>query len=189
MSAAQRGRLNRLQKSSHVVIFLLFPEAAWDHYDLTNEQRVDVAVTGVHRNHGNTNQENMGGFMSRSLAGLKACAPPVAEAANIAHIGDVLPNGEVLSATIILEHQHGLLIRPASKLASTAKKYLSNVRVVFGEREADARSVVGIIGLGARNGDPVRIRAKGADANTAVAELADLIAGGAVPTTSRPTLP
>ena len=68
--------------------------------------------------------------------------------------------GEAVS----LPNPSGLHARPAAVLAAEAKKYKSDLRLVRGSDEANAKSVVAIMGLATREGDAVAIRATGPDA-------------------------
>jgi phosphotransferase system HPr (HPr) family protein len=67
--------------------------------------------------------------------------------------------------------------RPAATFVRTAMKFDSGVWVALDEREVDAKSLLSVLALGARPGTTLRLRADGDDADRAVAELADLIAG------------
>jgi phosphotransferase system HPr (HPr) family protein len=50
------------------------------------------------------------------------------------------------------------------------------VWVAVGEREADAKSLLSVLALGARRGTSIRLRAEGADAAAATAALAATVA-------------
>ena len=84
----------------------------------------------------------------------------------------------VLGNVIALPNPSGLHARPAAVLAGAAKKFTSDVRLVRGGEAVNAKSVVGIMGLSTNQGDPVQIKATGADAADAVAALTKLIAEG-----------
>lgn len=84
----------------------------------------------------------------------------------------------VTSAPLSLPNPQGLHARPAAVLAAEAKRFKSELRLVRGEDEVNARSVVAIMGLSTRQGDVVHLRATGPDAADAVAALARLLAAG-----------
>jgi phosphocarrier protein FPr/phosphocarrier protein len=84
----------------------------------------------------------------------------------------------VLSDPVILPNPSGLHARPASALASLAKRFQSDIRLLRADSEANAKSIVGIIGLGAEHGDALRVKASGGDADQAVRALAALLAAG-----------
>ena len=71
----------------------------------------------------------------------------------------------------------GLHARPAAVLVATAKKYASKIEIHNGKKSANAKSVVGILGLEIANGDTVKFTAEGTDAQKAVSELGDFLAG------------
>ncbi|MBE9225134.1 phosphoenolpyruvate--protein phosphotransferase [Phormidium sp. LEGE 05292] len=85
---------------------------------------------------------------------------------------------KVISQAIVIPNPTGLHARPAAVLANLAKKYKSDLRLKFGEKQANVRSVVGLMGLSIDNGDTVYLVAEGEDAETAVAELTkEMLAG------------
>lgn len=84
----------------------------------------------------------------------------------------------VLSDPVILPNTSGLHARPASALASLAKRFQADIRILRADTEANAKSIVGIIGLGAEHGDALRVKASGGDAEQAVRALAALLVAG-----------
>ena len=66
--------------------------------------------------------------------------------------------------------------RPAASLAIAAAKFSSSIALLVGESKADAKSVLAVMGIGATNGQQVRIEATGADAPQAVAALREILA-------------
>jgi phosphocarrier protein HPr len=71
--------------------------------------------------------------------------------------------------------QEGLHARPAAQFVKTAKQFSSEILVLKGERQANAKSSLKIMTLGARKGDTLTIRAEGDDAQEAVDALVELI--------------
>ena len=61
--------------------------------------------------------------------------------------------------------------RPAGALAVAAGRFASAVSVTAGGHTADAKSVLGVMGLGATSGQNVTVAAAGPDAREAVAAL------------------
>ena len=97
----------------------------------------------------------------------------------------------VTSAPVAVAAETGLHARPAAVIATTARKFSADVRLVKDGREANARSVVSIMALEAAGGDPVTIVARGPDAAAAVAAISEKLAtnldaahGAAAPTAS-----
>ncbi|GAB3544097.1 PTS hybrid protein [Actinopolyspora lacussalsi] len=77
---------------------------------------------------------------------------------------------------LVLRNEVGLHARPAALLARVLTGLDAEVTVTAGGNSADARSVLGVMGLGARKGDRIGLRATGPDAESAlrrVTELAD----------------
>jgi phosphotransferase system HPr (HPr) family protein len=58
--------------------------------------------------------------------------------------------------------------RPAGDVTRAAAQYDARVRLVVGDREADARSVLAVMGLGATAGQTVSVRGEGHQAQAAV---------------------
>jgi phosphocarrier protein HPr len=61
--------------------------------------------------------------------------------------------------------------RPAGALAVAAARFAAAVSVTAGAKTADAKSVLGVMGLGATSGQEVTVAADGPDADEAVAAL------------------
>ncbi|WP_017973654.1 dihydroxyacetone kinase phosphoryl donor subunit DhaM [Actinopolyspora halophila] len=76
---------------------------------------------------------------------------------------------------LTLENEVGLHARPAALLARSLTGLEAAVTVSFGESTADARSVLGVMGLGARKGDRIGLRATGQDAESAVRRITELV--------------
>ena len=65
--------------------------------------------------------------------------------------------------------------RPAGALAVAAGRFASAVSVTAGGQTADAKSVLGVMGLGATSGQHVTVSAAGPDAQEAVAALITIL--------------
>ena len=61
--------------------------------------------------------------------------------------------------------------RPAGALAVAAAQFSSAVSLTVGASSADAKSVLGVMGLGATSGQHITVSAAGPDAREAVAAL------------------
>jgi len=82
------------------------------------------------------------------------------------------------SRIVIMPNPSGLHARPAAVLADAARKFSATIRLVRGPKDVNAKSLVAILGLDTRGGDPRQVRATGPDAREAADTLADLLAGG-----------
>ena len=75
---------------------------------------------------------------------------------------------------LVITNKVGLHARPARLLVQTAAQFQSQIRLQHGEKAANAKSILGVLKLGARIGETVVVRAEGEDAEQAVKTLADL---------------
>ncbi len=77
--------------------------------------------------------------------------------------------------SLLLTNPTGLHARPASLFVQTAAKFQSSIQVQGRQRQVNATSIMGILSLGARNGDSITIRAQGEDAGAAIEALSELV--------------
>lgn len=84
----------------------------------------------------------------------------------------------VTSEPILVPNPTGMHARPAAVLANLAKKYQSTIKLQKGDREANVRSVVGVMGLEIDYRDTVRLIAEGPDAEDAIADLSAELRSG-----------
>lgn len=75
----------------------------------------------------------------------------------------------------VVRHEHGLHLRPADQLAKCARRFAARVELCKEGVRVDAKSILGIVGLAAVCGSEITIEARGVDAETAAATLAELI--------------
>lgn len=68
----------------------------------------------------------------------------------------------------------GLHARAAAKVVSVASRYKSRIHVISGEQTLDARSIMGLLTLGAAKGSHVIFRVEGPDEGDAMKELTAL---------------
>jgi phosphocarrier protein HPr len=71
--------------------------------------------------------------------------------------------------------QAGLHARPAARFIKEAKSYFSDIVVVKDGQEANAKSTLRLMSLGAKHGDRVMIRAEGEDEEAAVEALVAIL--------------
>ena len=65
--------------------------------------------------------------------------------------------------------------RPAADFVRTAMAFKSDLTVGAGEREADAKSLLAVLALGAKRGSTLRLTAAGDDANAALDALSGCV--------------
>ncbi|HEY9644541.1 MAG TPA: phosphoenolpyruvate--protein phosphotransferase [Coleofasciculaceae cyanobacterium] len=92
--------------------------------------------------------------------------------------GQSLTGPNFTSEAIVIPNPTGLHARPAAVFTSLVKKYQSNIQIKCGDKQANARSVVGIMGLQVGKGDTVYLTAAGEDAETAIAALSAALRSG-----------
>lgn len=82
-----------------------------------------------------------------------------------------------MTAEMIMEVRgaNGLHARPASMLVQLAGKFQSAVSLEGGGKQASLKSLLGILGLGLRQGTQVRITATGPDAQDALQAVAAIL--------------
>jgi phosphocarrier protein HPr len=81
-------------------------------------------------------------------------------------------NGEVV---VRLPDDVDLHARPAADFVRCAMRFGASIRVGAGGREADAKSLLAVLALGAKGGTDLRLSADGDDAAAAVDALAGCV--------------
>lgn len=75
---------------------------------------------------------------------------------------------------VTIKNRAGIHARPAALIVQTANKFTSKIHMVKDTEEINAKSIMGIITLGAGYNTNLRIRAEGPDEQEAVSALAEL---------------
>jgi phosphoenolpyruvate-protein phosphotransferase len=86
--------------------------------------------------------------------------------------GAAVTGRTVASDTVIIPNPAGLHARPAAVLSNLAQKYESEIRLKRGDEQANAKSVMAIMGMEVGQGHKVQVIAHGPDALQAADELA-----------------
>ena len=84
----------------------------------------------------------------------------------------------VISEAVLIPNPTGLHARPAAVLANLAKRFQSRVLIQRGDDQANAKSLVSIMGLAIEQGDKVVLIAEGPDAEEVIARLVPELASG-----------
>ncbi|MBO5403046.1 MAG: HPr family phosphocarrier protein [Clostridia bacterium] len=84
----------------------------------------------------------------------------------------------MLSKEITLVNSVGLHARPATFFIQKANSYRCSVWIENNSRRANAKSLLGVLSLGVRQGDSVTLIADGMDENEAIEGLCTLILSG-----------
>jgi phosphotransferase system HPr (HPr) family protein len=65
----------------------------------------------------------------------------------------------------------GLHARPAARFVQVASRFVSRITIRVGDREADVKSLIAVLGLTIRPGTEITIQAEGEDEAAALAAL------------------
>ncbi|EKD69833.1 MAG: hypothetical protein ACD_46C00720G0004 [uncultured bacterium] len=76
---------------------------------------------------------------------------------------------------IIIQNKLGLHTRAAAKLVDVAKRYESNIELIYRDRIVNAKSIMGVITLGAQKDSVVDVAIDGSDENVAFEALQKLV--------------
>ena len=79
------------------------------------------------------------------------------------------------SQKVILKSKIGLHARPAAIFVKKARNYDSEIIIKKGFQEANGKSIISIMALGAMKGDELVILTKGSDEDKAITELSALL--------------
>jgi phosphocarrier protein FPr len=94
---------------------------------------------------------------------------------------------------LVIQNSTGLHARPAKVLVNLAKQFKAEIRLLYGEKNANAKSMVSVLTLGAVSGSEITVQVNGEDEEIALAELESAIRAGlgdndAHPAPAAPTL-
>ena len=91
-------------------------------------------------------------------------------------MSDAADPAAIATATLNICNQRGLHARASAKFVKLASEFESEIHVTRDGVSVDARSIMGLLMLGAGIGCGVEVKAEGPDAAEAVAALTDLVA-------------
>ncbi len=81
----------------------------------------------------------------------------------------------MIETQLVVKNKVGLHARPASLFVQTANKYKCSLKLTLADREANAKSILKVLTLGADQGAVITLRAEGEDEAQAVTALAALV--------------
>jgi phosphocarrier protein HPr len=84
----------------------------------------------------------------------------------------------VLTRTVTVTNKRGLHARAAAKFVMMAERFGASVDVIRDGQSVPARSIMGLMMLGAGKGAVIELRAEGWDAKEALDALAELVESG-----------
>lgn len=80
-----------------------------------------------------------------------------------------------IETSVVITNRVGLHARPARLLVQTAARFQAPIQISNGGKTTNARSIIGVLKLGAVKGDTLTLCADGEDAEVALQTLKDLI--------------
>jgi phosphotransferase system HPr (HPr) family protein len=80
----------------------------------------------------------------------------------------------IVETNLTITNRVGLHARPARLLVQTAAQYQSQIQLRRGDKTVNAKSIVGVLKLGAVMGDILVLHAEGEDAEKALDALTNL---------------
>jgi phosphotransferase system HPr (HPr) family protein len=80
--------------------------------------------------------------------------------------------------TLAVTQPEGLHARPAAQFVQLANRFQSTVKVRLNGREANGKSIMAVMGLGASTGAEVELDVEGNDADQAFTELTAFLGSG-----------
>jgi len=78
-------------------------------------------------------------------------------------------------ASVRINNKIGIHARPAALLVSEAGKFKSSITIKKGQREADLKSIMGVLSLGVFGGEEVIIRTNGTDEEKALNTIIEIL--------------
>ena len=77
----------------------------------------------------------------------------------------------MIEKQIVIGLASGLEERPIAVLVQMASKYESNVYLISGNKKVNAKSIMGMMGMGMKSGESVTIMTEGIDEEAAADEI------------------
>ncbi|NOX56613.1 MAG: HPr family phosphocarrier protein [Planctomycetes bacterium] len=99
---------------------------------------------------------------------------PVARLAPCPAVKETMDAKSICRQTVTVNLKDGLHMVPCSAIARTAAEFAGEVRLIAGAKQADAKSVMDLMSLGADHGQELTVEAIGQDAEEVVARLVHL---------------
>lgn len=80
-----------------------------------------------------------------------------------------------MNKTFTITDPIGLHARPATLLVNEASKFASETKIIVGDREANLKSIMGVMSLGISTGVVFSIESTGVDAEEALVAIENII--------------
>jgi len=80
-----------------------------------------------------------------------------------------------MELTLTINNKAGLHARPAALFAQKASAFKSTIIIIKGEKTANAKSIISIMGLGVKQGESILVKIDGPDADETATALETLV--------------
>lgn len=84
-------------------------------------------------------------------------------------------NSSTVQQTVVVTNPQGIHLRPAEQLARLAEEYESEITITHETYRVDAKSIMHVMTLAARQGVELTLEARGPDAQEAIDALVQLV--------------
>lgn len=84
-------------------------------------------------------------------------------------------SGQSVNQEVTIQNRLGLHARPAMSFVDVANQYKSQIQVSKGDQTVDGKSIMQMMMLAATQGTVLKVQATGADAQTAIDALKQLV--------------
>ena len=78
-----------------------------------------------------------------------------------------------MKQTFLIKGKYGLHSRPAFRFVELAKKYQSSIRILYNDKDIDAKSLVSVLSAGISSGSTIELLITGDDEVDAMNTLSD----------------
>jgi phosphotransferase system HPr (HPr) family protein len=84
----------------------------------------------------------------------------------------------MITDKVEIRNKTGLHARPAATFVKTAQRFKSSITITKDSKQANAKSIVSLLSIGASQGSVITITAEGEDEQQALEALTELIRSG-----------
>lgn len=81
----------------------------------------------------------------------------------------------MIEKQVVIGLDNGLEERPIAVLVQKASKYESDVYLISGNKKVNAKSIMGMMGMGMKGGESVTVMTEGVDEAAAAEEIANYL--------------
>jgi phosphocarrier protein len=81
----------------------------------------------------------------------------------------------VFEKNVSITNSTGLHARPAAQFVQKASSFESEINIIFEGKEVNAKSIMGVMSLGAGKGSEITLKADGDDSKDAIEDLVNFI--------------